>query len=171
MRPVNLMPSGERRDGVTTRTGPVAYIVVGVLAIALAAVCGIVVFNKKVSDREAEAAQVEAHATELEARADGLSSFVTFMPCVIPVCMSQPPKVSVTNRTPAATRRRAISIRWPASWRPYSSRMAAGSASILNASRAWLELIRLYYAISDQDVRRQFLDMVKTTAKPSPAPE
>ena len=34
-----------------------------------------------------------------------------------------------------------------------------------------LELIRLYYAISDQDVRRQFLDMVKTTAKPSPPPE
>ena len=34
-----------------------------------------------------------------------------------------------------------------------------------------LELIRLYYAISDQDVRRQFLDMVKTVAKPSPPPE
>ena len=30
-----------------------------------------------------------------------------------------------------------------------------------------LELIRLYYTISDQDVRRQFLDMVKTVAKPS----
>ena len=59
-----------------TRTGPLAYIVVGVLAVALAAVCGIVVFNKKVSDREAEATRIEAHATELEARADGLSSFV-----------------------------------------------------------------------------------------------
>ena len=79
MRPVNLMPSGERRgDGTPARTGPLAYIVVGVLAVALAAVCGIVVFNKKVSDREAEATRIEAHATELEARADGLSSFVTF---------------------------------------------------------------------------------------------
>ena len=79
MRPVNLMPSGERRgEAAPTRTGPLAYIVVGVLAVALAAVCGIVVFNKKVSDREAEATRIEAHATELEARADGLSSFVTF---------------------------------------------------------------------------------------------
>jgi transcriptional regulator with XRE-family HTH domain len=34
-----------------------------------------------------------------------------------------------------------------------------------------LELIRLYYAFPDQDVRRQFLDMVKTVAKPSPPPE
>ena len=79
MRPVNLMPAGERRgEGAPTRTGPLAYIIVGVLAVALAAVCGIVVFNKKVSDREAEATRIEAHATELEARADGLSSFVTF---------------------------------------------------------------------------------------------
>ncbi len=49
----------------------------------------------------------------------------------------------MTNRTPAATSRRAISIRWPASLRPYSSRIAAGSAAMLNASRAFCELIRL----------------------------
>ncbi len=62
----------------------------------------------------------------------------------IPAWRSQLPYWSDTNRTPAATRRRAISIRWPAAFRPYSSRMAAGSASMLNASRALGELIRLY---------------------------
>ena len=79
MRPVNLMPAGERRGkGAPTRTGPLSYIIVGVLVVALAAVCGIVYFNKKVSDNQAEVDRIEAHATELEARADALSSFVSF---------------------------------------------------------------------------------------------
>ena len=65
------------------------------------------------------------------------------MPSRMWACMSQPPYSSVTNRTPAATSRRAISMRWPAALRPYSSRIAAGSASMLNASRAFCELIRL----------------------------
>ena len=65
------------------------------------------------------------------------------MPATIWVCMSQPPYSTVTNRTPAATSRRAISSRWPAAWRPYSSRILAGSAAMLNASRAFCELIRL----------------------------
>ncbi len=79
MRPVNLMPAGERRGkGAPTRTGPLSYIIVGGLVVVLAAVCGIVVFNKKVSDGKAEVTRIEAHATELQARADGLSSFVSF---------------------------------------------------------------------------------------------
>jgi Tfp pilus assembly protein PilN len=79
VRPVNLMPAGERRGkGAPTRTGPLSYIIVGGLVVVLAAVCGIVVFNKKVSDGEAEVTRIEAHATELQARADALSSFVSF---------------------------------------------------------------------------------------------
>ena len=38
---------------------------------------------------------------------------------------------ATTTRTPAAIRRRAISIRCPAWLRPYSSRIAAGSASMI----------------------------------------
>ena len=48
-----------------------------------------------------------------------------------------------TNRTPPSTSRRAISIRMPASLRPYSSLIASGSDFRLKASRAFCELIML----------------------------
>jgi len=79
MRPVNLIPHDERRgETAPTRTGPLAYVVVGVLALALAAVCGVVVFDKRVDERKAEAAALERQAAEVQARAASLASFTTF---------------------------------------------------------------------------------------------
>lgn len=79
MRPVNLIPPEERRgESAPTRTGPLAYIVVGALALVLLAVTGVVVFDNKVSDREAAVAPLEAEAAESSARAESLAPFVNF---------------------------------------------------------------------------------------------
>lgn len=79
MRPVNLIPPEDRRgESAPTRTGALAYVVVGALVVALAAVSGLVFFNKQVSDREAEAAVLESRAAETQARAESLSAFAGF---------------------------------------------------------------------------------------------
>lgn len=79
MRPVNLIPPEDRRGSTApTRTGSLVYVIVGGLALLLVAVCAVVLLGNQVSDKQAEAAQLEAQATETEARADSLSSYVTF---------------------------------------------------------------------------------------------
>lgn len=79
MRPVNLIPPEDRRgETAPTRSGPLAYVVVGLLAVALAAVCGVVLFDKRVDERTAEAAALESEAAEVQARAASLASFTTF---------------------------------------------------------------------------------------------
>ena len=70
MRPVNLIPPEERRDGsAKLRGGPLAYIVVAALVALLAGVSLLVVTNNEVSSSEAEITrlQSEVHATEAKA--------------------------------------------------------------------------------------------------------
>ncbi len=79
MRPVNLIPLEERRGGsAPTRTGPIVYFIVGGLAVVLLAVCAVVLLGNQITDKETEVAALESRATETEARADSLSSYVSF---------------------------------------------------------------------------------------------
>ncbi|MGE5282602.1 MAG: PilN domain-containing protein [Chloroflexota bacterium] len=79
MRPVNLIPI-EDRHGETAplRTGPVAYIVLGALVLALAGVTMLVLTNNKVADRKAELAKVEQEDAAAKARAESLASYTQF---------------------------------------------------------------------------------------------
>ena len=70
MRPVNLIPPEQRRgDRAPMRTGPLAYVVVGVLAAALVGVTLLVMANNQISDREAEKASLESQVAQAEAEA------------------------------------------------------------------------------------------------------
>ena len=76
MRPVNLIPPEQRRgDRAPMRTGPLSYVVVGVLAAALVAVTLLVMTNNKISDREAERASLESQVARAEAEAQRLALF------------------------------------------------------------------------------------------------
>jgi Tfp pilus assembly protein PilN len=79
MRPVNLIPSeersGERRP---MRSGPLAYIIVGALAIAVLGVALLTVTDTRISDRKAEIASLESERTAVEARAQSLSAYTQF---------------------------------------------------------------------------------------------
>lgn len=79
MRPVNLIPaedrSGERRP---MRGGPLAYIVVGALAIAVLGVAVLAVTNNKISDSKAEIAKLKNQTAATEARAQSLSAYTQF---------------------------------------------------------------------------------------------
>jgi len=79
MRPVNLIPAEDRRgDSAPLRTGPVAYIVLGALVLALAGVTMLVLTDGKISDRKAELAQVKSEDAAAKARAESLATYTQF---------------------------------------------------------------------------------------------
>ncbi len=79
MRPINLIPQEERRShGTSTRTGPLAYIVVGSLAILLIGVVMTVLTSNQISDREGEVEKLEAQKSAAVARADQLAPYTSF---------------------------------------------------------------------------------------------
>jgi Tfp pilus assembly protein PilN len=79
MRPVNLIPPEQRRGGhAPTRTGPIAYLVVGALALALGAVTLVVLTDNKVSNRETKIAQLKQQNAAVSARADQFAPFAQF---------------------------------------------------------------------------------------------
>ena len=79
MRPVNLIPSDERRGERTAmRSGPAAYIVVGALLAALAGVTVMVITDNQISDRKAEVAQLKQQAAVAKARAERLAAYTQF---------------------------------------------------------------------------------------------
>ncbi len=79
MRPVNLIPPEDRRgERAPMRTGPLAYVIVAVLAVALVAVTASVLIDNQISDRRAEKASLQAQVTEAQAEAERLSSFADF---------------------------------------------------------------------------------------------
>ena len=78
MRPVNLIPANERRGGAPTRTGPVAYFIVGGLLAILAGVGLLVTTSNTISDREAELSRLEAEEASAQARAESMSAFAEF---------------------------------------------------------------------------------------------
>lgn len=79
MRPVNLIPAEERRGEKTPlRTGPVAYLIVGVLALALGGITVLVLTGNKISDSKAEVLSLKSQVSAAEAQARELSPYTSF---------------------------------------------------------------------------------------------
>ena len=79
MRPVNLIPLEERRgEAAPTRTGPVAYVIVGALVALLAGVTLLVLAGNKVADSESEIAELRQQESAAKERADSLRPFAEF---------------------------------------------------------------------------------------------
>ena len=78
MRPVNLIPPEERRDKAPIRTGPIAYLLVGSVALALGAVTMVVLTNNKISDKKAQITQLQSQEVAAKAQADQFASFSNF---------------------------------------------------------------------------------------------
>lgn len=79
MRPVNLIPVEDRHgESRPLRTGPVAYIVLGALVLALAGVTMLVLTNNKISDSKSELAQVKREDAAAKERAESLASYTQF---------------------------------------------------------------------------------------------
>jgi Tfp pilus assembly protein PilN len=79
MRPVNLIPSEDRHgENAPMRSGPVAYIAVGALVVALAGVTALVLTGNQIADRKAEAAQLHQEDTVARARAQKLAAYSQF---------------------------------------------------------------------------------------------
>jgi len=79
MRPVNLIPVEDRHgQNAPLRTGPVAYIVIGALVLALAGMTMLVLTDNKVTDSKSELAQVNSEDAAAKARAESLASYTQF---------------------------------------------------------------------------------------------
>ncbi|HEU5064171.1 MAG TPA: PilN domain-containing protein [Solirubrobacterales bacterium] len=79
MRPVNLIPPDERRGAhAPMRTGPMPYLLVGALALALVGVALLVLAGNQVSERKGEVAQLKQEDAAAQARAEELSAFTQF---------------------------------------------------------------------------------------------
>jgi Tfp pilus assembly protein PilN len=79
MRPVNLIPPEERRGGrAPSRTGGLAYVIIGVLAVALLAVVGVVLTDNQVADRQAQVADLTAQLQQTTSEANRLQSYADF---------------------------------------------------------------------------------------------
>lgn len=79
MRPVNLIPPEERAGNrQPLRGGPLAYVVVAALALALVGVTVLVLTGNQVSDRKAEIAELEDETAAVEARANALDAYTRF---------------------------------------------------------------------------------------------
>lgn len=79
MRPVNLIPSNERRgDTSVSRTGPIAYLLIGALVAVLGGVCALVLTGNEISDQRAELETLEAEHAEEQARATRLAAYTDF---------------------------------------------------------------------------------------------
>jgi Tfp pilus assembly protein PilN len=79
MRPVNLIPTGERSgERKPMRGGPLAYIIVGALAAAVIGVAVLAVTSNQISDSKAEIATLESETAAVEARAQALNAYTQF---------------------------------------------------------------------------------------------
>jgi len=79
MRPVNLIPPEERRGAQSPmRTGPLPYLLVGALALALLGTALLVLAGNQVSERKTEVAQLKREDTAAKKRAEELMAFTQF---------------------------------------------------------------------------------------------
>jgi Tfp pilus assembly protein PilN len=79
MRPVNLLPPGERSGELApTRTGQLPYLVIGALVVVLAAVTLLVITSNDISDRKVEVAQLKHENGVAKARAERLAAYTQF---------------------------------------------------------------------------------------------
>jgi Tfp pilus assembly protein PilN len=79
MRPVNLIPPEDRRGGsAPLRTGPLPYVVLGALVLALLAVVAVVLANNQIAEREGEVAKLEREDATAAAKAERLAAYTEF---------------------------------------------------------------------------------------------
>jgi Tfp pilus assembly protein PilN len=79
MRPVNLIPPDQRRgDSAPLRTGPLAYIVVGALALALLGVTLLVLASNEVAEKKGEVVTLRREDKAAQARAERLAPYSQF---------------------------------------------------------------------------------------------
>jgi Tfp pilus assembly protein PilN len=79
MRPVNLIPLEDRRgEKRPLRTGPLAYVVVGVLAVALLGTILVVTTGNQISQRKAQVASLQSQVTQTQSEAQTLQPFTNF---------------------------------------------------------------------------------------------
>lgn len=79
MRPVNLIPPDMRRgDSAPLRSGPLAYIVLGALVLALVGVTMLVLASNEVSEKQQELANLHREDAAAKARAEELAPYAEF---------------------------------------------------------------------------------------------
>ncbi len=79
MRPVNLIPPDMRRgDSAPLRTGPLAYIVLGALALALVGVTMLVLASNEVAEKKDELVTLRREDAAAKARAEALAPYAQF---------------------------------------------------------------------------------------------
>jgi Tfp pilus assembly protein PilN len=79
VRPVNLIPPDMRRgDSAPLRTGPLAYIVLGALALALVGVTMLVLASNEVSEKKDELVTLRREDVAAKARAEALAPYAQF---------------------------------------------------------------------------------------------
>lgn len=79
MRPVNLIPPEDRRGEKTPlRTGPIAYVIVGLLVLAVGGVTLLVLTSNKIADRKSEVAGLQSEVDAAKAKADILNTYTNF---------------------------------------------------------------------------------------------
>lgn len=79
MRPINLIPPESRRGAsAPMRTGPLPYLVVGALVLALAGVALYVLAGNTVNEREVEVSRLQREDARASAKAQRLAAFTQF---------------------------------------------------------------------------------------------
>jgi Tfp pilus assembly protein PilN len=79
MRPVNLIPANERHDAQSPlRTGPLPYLLLGALALAVVGVALLVVTGNQIAERKDEVTTLKREDAAVRARARKLAAYVQF---------------------------------------------------------------------------------------------
>lgn len=79
MRPVNLIPADQRRgEQAALRTGPLAYMLLGALVLALAGVTALVLTENQISDRKGEVVTLKREDAAAQAQAARLAAYSQF---------------------------------------------------------------------------------------------
>jgi Tfp pilus assembly protein PilN len=79
VRPVNLIPADQRRgEQAALRTGPLAYMLLGALVLALAGVTALVLTENQISDRKGEVVTLKREDAAAQAQAKRLAAYSEF---------------------------------------------------------------------------------------------
>jgi Tfp pilus assembly protein PilN len=78
VRPVNLLPDGQRRRPSAGAAGNRSYIALGVLAALVLMVAALVLTSNQTNARKSQAAAAKQNADQLEAKASSLGAFTSF---------------------------------------------------------------------------------------------